>query len=108
MQRWRLGHGDADCSSLARVQWNGAGAHAHSSSLASAGVYVVPVPDSATVWVCALAPVPVVVTLSIADRAPWALGVKITSIVQLDLGSNVMAQLDSNEKSPALVPRMEI
>ena len=46
--------------------------------------------------------------LSDADRAPVAVGVKVTLIVQLELPADVLPQLFVSAKSPAFDPTIEI
>ena len=73
-------------------------AEAHRCSV-SASRSPTPVPDKLDVCVPALS-----VTVSVPVRAPAAVGVNVTLIVQLEFAATVVPQLSVSAKSPALAP----
>ena len=60
-----------------------------------------PVPVSATVWGLILA---LSLTFSVAVRVPFAVGLKVTEIVQLELAGTLPPQVFTSLKSPGLAP----
>jgi hypothetical protein len=66
----------------------------------AAALKSVPVPERATV--CGL-PVALSVIVTIADRAPAAVGVKVTYTLQTEFGATAAPQLLVCAKSPAVV-----
>jgi hypothetical protein len=68
----------------------------------ASGAGVVPVPVKLTVWVLPAAPLLLSVTVNVPVRAPAAVGVKVTLMVQESPTATLLPQLLVWEKSPVM------